>query len=91
LQVAFSTRGGFDGDVGGYAGDPESVDACHSENGVEFGAVEPAGRLSPDERFTGLGARSSMISTAGVPSSRQLQPASVRNSGEFGLIAGSPG
>ena len=55
LQVACSTRGGFDGDVGGYAGDHESVDPRHSENGVEFCAVEPAGRLSPDERFTGPG------------------------------------
>ena len=50
-QVGCSARGGFDGDVGGDADKHEGVDACQAENGVEYGAVEPVGRLSPDERF----------------------------------------
>ena len=54
-EVACTARGGFDGDVGGYTAEHEVVDACQAEHGVEFGAVEPVGRLPPDDRFIGPG------------------------------------
>lgn len=90
-QVACSARGGFDGDVGGHADEHEGVDTCQAENGVQDGAVKPVARLSPDDRFVGPGASSSMISTAGVPSRRVLASMAVRNSGEFALTPGNPG
>jgi hypothetical protein len=52
--IACTTRVGFDGDVGGHPDEHEGVDACQADNG---GAVEPVGRLSPDDRFVGSGAR----------------------------------
>lgn len=52
-QVACSARGGFDGDVSGYPGKNNGVDAGQAENGVQHSPVEPVGRLPPDERFIG--------------------------------------
>jgi hypothetical protein len=55
LPVGCSARGGFDSDVGGDTGEHEGIDARDAEHGVECSAVEPAGRLSPDDRFIGSG------------------------------------
>ena len=55
LQVACNARGGFDGDIGGDTDKHEGVDACHMQNGVECGAFEPVGRLSPDDWLIGPG------------------------------------
>jgi hypothetical protein len=90
LQVGCSARSGFDGDVGGDAGEHEGVDAGRAENGVEYGAIETVGRLSSDDWFIGPGAMSSMTSTARVPCRRVGLLTSVRNSGEFGLTPGKP-
>jgi hypothetical protein len=91
LQIGCNARGGFDGDVGGDTDEHDSVDACRPENGVERGAVESVGRLSPDNRLIGPGAMASMTSTEGVPCRRVGFSTSVRNNGEFGLTPGNPG
>jgi hypothetical protein len=51
LQIGCNARGGFNGDIGGDTDEHEGIDACRAKNSVERGAVEPIGRLSPDDRL----------------------------------------
>jgi hypothetical protein len=80
LQIGCNARGGFDGDVGGDTDEHDCVDACHAENGVERGAVEPVGRLSSDHRLIGPGGdvvddlnRRSTLQKGGAPDERAKQ------------------
>src|SRR6478672_4626567 len=74
LPVGCRARGGFDRDVGRDTDEHEGIDACHAENGVERGAVEPVCRLSPDDRLIGPGSdvvddlnRGSTLQKSGAP------------------------
>jgi hypothetical protein len=80
LPVGCSARGGFDRDVGRDTDEYEGIDACHAENGVERGAVEPVCRLSPDDRLIGPGGdvvddlnRGSTLQKSGAPDERAKQ------------------
>jgi hypothetical protein len=53
-QAACGARG-LDGDLGGYPGDPDSVDARPARNAVKYRAVERVGRLSTDDGILGPG------------------------------------
>jgi hypothetical protein len=77
-QVACTARGGLDGDVGGHADEHESVDAHATENRIQFGAVEPAGPLCSDDRFTGPGGETGSATVMRFSSSRWDSPCSAR-------------
>jgi hypothetical protein len=93
LSVGCSARGGFDRDVGRDTDEHEGIDACHAENGVERGAVEPVRRLSPDDRLIGAGGdvvdylnRGSTLQKSGAPDERAKQRGVRPDSGQPRLI-----